>query len=86
MAEENNLTEQQSLEIITQMINKAKDDYEETGVGALLWGMSCNFLQPYYFRKFLLAHYHILFYMVSYIVCIDTANNYFCSRSKKKKI
>lgn len=35
---EDNFTEQQSLELITQMINKAKCDYEETGIGALLWG------------------------------------------------
>ena len=38
MNEENNLTEAQSLELITQMINKAKCDYEETGIGAIMWG------------------------------------------------
>ena len=38
MENENELTEQQSLELITRMINKAKDDYRETGVGALMWG------------------------------------------------
>lgn len=38
MENENQLTEQQSLELITRMINKAKDDYRETGVGALMWG------------------------------------------------
>ncbi len=38
MNEEKQLTEVQSLELITQMINKAKCDYEETGIGALLWG------------------------------------------------
>ncbi len=38
MNEEQQLTEAQSLELITQMINKAKCDYEETGIGALLWG------------------------------------------------
>ncbi len=32
------LTGQESLDIITKMINKAKCDYEETGVSALLWG------------------------------------------------
>ncbi|MEO8710639.1 MAG: hypothetical protein ABI405_00880 [Parafilimonas sp.] len=38
MINEQELNEQQSLEIITQMINKAKDDYEETGIGTLIWG------------------------------------------------
>src|SRR4030095_11701210 len=35
---EDQLTEQQSLELITRMINKAKCDYRETGIGALMWG------------------------------------------------
>ena len=38
MNNENQLTEQQSLELITRMINKAKCDYRETGIGALMWG------------------------------------------------
>jgi hypothetical protein len=38
MTNERPLSEQQSLEIITKMINKAKDDYEETGIGTLIWG------------------------------------------------
>src|SRR5436190_13698275 len=38
MNNENLLTEQQSLELITRMINKAKSDYRETGIGALMWG------------------------------------------------
>ena len=35
---EDRLTEQQSLELITRMINKAKSDYRGTGIGALMWG------------------------------------------------
>jgi hypothetical protein len=31
---ENQLTEQQSLELITRMIHKAKSDYRGTGIGA----------------------------------------------------
>jgi hypothetical protein len=33
------LTEQESLALITSMISKAKCDYEETGVSALMWGI-----------------------------------------------
>jgi hypothetical protein len=43
MNEENQLTEQQSLDIITNMISKAKDDYTDTGVAALMWGVLISF-------------------------------------------
>jgi hypothetical protein len=32
------LSERESLELITRMINKAKCDYEETGISSLMWG------------------------------------------------
>ena len=51
MADEE-LTEQQSLEIITQMINKAKCEYEETGIGALLWGSLVTFCSLVTFGNF----------------------------------
>lgn len=38
MEKKKDLSTEESLEIITQMINKAKCDYTETGVSALLWG------------------------------------------------
>lgn len=38
MATEMQFSEKQSLELITTMINKAKNDYVETGIGALMWG------------------------------------------------
>ena len=43
MNDEDEINEQQSLDIITQMINKAKCDYEETGIGALMWGGLVSF-------------------------------------------
>jgi hypothetical protein len=43
MNEEQQLTEQQSLELITKMINKAKCDYRETGIAALMWGSVITF-------------------------------------------
>ena len=36
--EEKKLSEQESLKLITQMINKAKNSYHETGIGAMMWG------------------------------------------------
>lgn len=32
------MTEQESLDLITNMIQKAKGSYHETGIGSLLWG------------------------------------------------
>lgn len=43
MEQEKELTSQESLELITRMISKAKDDYRETGVSALLWGSVISF-------------------------------------------
>jgi hypothetical protein len=36
--EDKKLTEQESLKLITVMINKAKDSYHDTGIGAIMWG------------------------------------------------
>lgn len=38
MADERKMTEQESLDLITNMIRKAKGSYHETGIGSLLWG------------------------------------------------
>jgi len=35
---ENELSEQESLLLIQQMINKAKNSYHDTGIGPILWG------------------------------------------------
>lgn len=41
--EENKLTEQESLLLIQQMINKAKNSYHDTGIGPILWGSVISF-------------------------------------------
>ena len=38
MEQEKKLTEQESLNLITMMINKAKESYHDTGIGAIMWG------------------------------------------------
>jgi hypothetical protein len=38
MATEQQLSEQESLRIISQMINKAKNSFHDTGIGPMLWG------------------------------------------------
>lgn len=36
---EKQMTEKESLDLITQMINKAKNSYHDTGIGAMMWGI-----------------------------------------------
>jgi hypothetical protein len=43
MAKETPLTERESLELITKMISKAKCDYEDTGISAIMWGSIITF-------------------------------------------
>ena len=38
MEQEKKLSEKESLDLITQMINKAKNSYHDTGFSAMLWG------------------------------------------------
>jgi hypothetical protein len=38
MEQEKNLSEKESLALITQMINKAKNSYYDTGIGSIMWG------------------------------------------------
>jgi uncharacterized protein with PQ loop repeat len=43
MPNQNQITEKESLEIITSMIQKAKGTYYETGIGPILWGAVVSF-------------------------------------------
>jgi hypothetical protein len=43
MEEEKQLSNEESLQLIATMINKAKSDYVETGISALLWGTITTF-------------------------------------------
>ncbi|MEJ7683806.1 MAG: hypothetical protein WKG06_39290 [Segetibacter sp.] len=43
MQDEKQLTGEESLRLITQMISKAKNDYEDTGIAALMWGSIITF-------------------------------------------
>src|SRR4051812_4895876 len=43
MDDEKQLTEAESLQLITSMINKAKNDYADTGIAALMWGSVITF-------------------------------------------
>lgn len=53
MSAEKEFTTQESLQLISQMISKAKDDYLETGVTALMWGGIITFCSLVALTKFL---------------------------------
>ncbi|HXB90772.1 MAG TPA: hypothetical protein VNU72_00720 [Puia sp.] len=55
MEQEKELTSQESLELITRMISRAKDDYRETGISALLWGSVITFCS-------LMVFFNVLFW------------------------
>ena len=38
MEQEKKLSERESLDLITQMINRAKNSFHDTGIGAIMWG------------------------------------------------
>lgn len=54
MSKESTFSEQESLQLIAEMIKKAKGSYHDTGIGSLLWGAvvaiasGVNFLQREY--------------------------------------
>jgi hypothetical protein len=54
MEQEPELTSQESLELIARMISKAKKDYLDTGVSALLWGSVITFCSLMTFWNFYL--------------------------------
>lgn len=43
MKDEKELTEAESLQLITSMISKAKNDYADTGIASLMWGSIITF-------------------------------------------
>ena len=50
--EAENFSEQESLQLITTMINKAKSDFVETGISALMWGSIISFCALVQFVSF----------------------------------
>ena|ERR1700722_3158146 len=61
MENKQTLTREQSLELITSMISRAKNDYYDTGISALFWGTLIPFCSlvtffNYYWKSRLLVH------------------------------
>ena len=81
MKEDNNLTHEESLKIITEMINKAKTDYRGSGVSALLWGgviticSIVSFLGEYYKIPFFNKIWWLTFVAVIFQVILSINEN-----------
>ena len=65
MEQEQEMTSQESLELITRMIKKAKKDYFDTGLSALLWGSVITFCSlvtfaNYYYKWAVLEYVWLL--------------------------
>jgi hypothetical protein len=50
--EDNKMTEKESLELISKMINKAKGSYHDSGIGLILWGCVITICSFVTFLKF----------------------------------
>ena len=82
MSQENQLTEKESLELITRMINKAKDACHDTGITAIMWGLVIVICSLVRFAE-LQFEFRLPFdiYMLTYIAVIPQI--YFSIREKK---
>lgn len=84
MPESHSMSEQESLELITTMIQKARNSYIETGVGPLFWGVLISFCS-----LFTWAEIHFKFqlgvdiWLLSLIALIPQI--YFSVRARKAK-
>jgi hypothetical protein len=70
MATETQFSERQSLELITTMINKAKNDFVETGIGALMWGSVVTFCALVSFVNYYLQFEWIKFIWVLPVIAV----------------
>jgi hypothetical protein len=71
MEQEKELTSQESLALIAQMINKAKRDYLDSGLSALLWGSVIIFCSLVTYANYWLkwpALYYVWFLTVAAVV------------------
>ncbi|TAG14549.1 MAG: hypothetical protein EAZ41_00875 [Sphingobacteriia bacterium] len=81
MSEDKKLTELESLQLITNMIQKAKGGYHETGIGSLLWGAVVGIASFVTSTRFFIVFKFsitVKIYPASYgIVCFCVVNRYF---------
>jgi len=84
MSEENQLTEKESLELITRMINKAKDACHDTGITAIMWGLVIVICSLVRFAE-LKFEFRLPFdiYLLTFFAVIPQI--YFSIREKKRK-
>jgi hypothetical protein len=67
--QEKQLSERESLALITMMINKAKDSYHDTGIVTMMWGVVITICS---FEKF--AEIYFNYRLLRYSCLVDSRN------------
>ncbi len=70
MEQEKEFTGQESLELISRMITKARKDYYDTGLSALLWGSTITICSLVSFTSFFLKMPELLYVWFLTIVAV----------------
>lgn len=70
MEQEKEFTGQESLELISRMISKARKDYYDTGLSALLWGTTITICSLVSFASFFLKMPNLLYIWFLTIVAV----------------
>src|SRR5258708_35955224 len=84
MEQEKELTSQESLELISRMISKARRDYYDTGLSSLLWGSTITFCSLAFF-----ANYYLQWSALDYVWFLTFAavlvHGFIIAREKKNR-
>ena len=84
MENENQLSEKESLRIITEMINRAKNSYVDSGIGPLFWGVLVTFCSLVTFAQHQFNfNIHFDIWLLTYIAFLPQV--YFSIRNKKTR-
>jgi hypothetical protein len=84
MEKEKELTGEESLELISRMISKARRDYFDTGLSSLLWGSTITFCSLVTFANYYL-HWSALDFVWFLTFAAAIAQGFISAREKKNR-
>lgn len=85
MNQNNTLTEQESLRIITEMMEKVKTDFYDTGISALLWGIVVTFCGLFSFAGSIL-HWEFNYFMIWNLTFIAVIPQIWITMRERSKV
>lgn len=83
--ESDKFTEQESLELITKMINQAKNHYYESGLGALLWGITNVICYMLTYLSITVKGFHLPFNPFLLMIVTIIVHLYYDRKEKRKQ-